>query len=95
MHGPADDVPDWDGDEGDWPEENPLDRPQDWTGASNVQQVDEAVLPALHRYVVDAVLLGVSRRLPIIRTEDVLAKLPVDGCTHEKNHETNDECSHE
>ena len=94
VHRTADDVADRDRDERDRSEKDPLDRPQDRTGTGNVEQIDEAVFPAAHRYVVDAILLCVRRRLAIVRTEDVLAELSVDRSAYEKDHEPNDECSH-
>ena len=94
VHRSADDVADRDRDERDRSEKDPLDRPQDRAGTGDVEQIDEAVFPAAHRYVVDAVLLCVRRRLAIVRTEDVLAELSVDRSAYEKDHEPNDECSH-
>ena len=94
MHRTTDDVTDRDRDKSDRPEKDPLNWPQDRTSTSNIQEIDEAVFPATHRHIVHAVLLGVGRRLAIIRTKDVLAKLAVDRSAYEKDHEPNDECSH-
>ena len=94
VHRTSDDIADRDGDKCDGSEEDALDRSEDRAGACDVQQVDQAVLPAPHRNVIDAVFFCVSRRLPVIRSEDVLAELSVKGGADEKDHETNDECNH-
>ena len=94
MHCTADDVANRDGDECDGPEEDALDRPDDGTGARDVQQVDQAVLPAPHGDVVNAVLLGVRGSFPVVRPEDLFAELAVDGGAYEQDHKAQYECCH-
>ena len=94
VHRTADDIADRDGDKCDGSEEDALDRSEDRAGACDIQQVDQAVLPSSHRNVIYAVFFCVGRRLPVIRSEDVLAELSVKGGADEKDHETNDECNH-
>ena len=89
MHGSADDVSDRDCKECNGSEQNSLNRSEDRAGSCNVQQVDQAVLPGLHRNIIDAVLLRVSGCLTIIRSEDVLAKLTVQDSPSDKDHKAN------
>ena len=89
MHGSADDISDRDCKECNGSEQNSLNRSEDRAGSCNVQQVDQAVLPGLHRNIVDAVLLRVSGCLTIIRSEDVLAKLTVQESPADKDHKAN------
>ena len=94
MHGAADDVADGDGDESDGPEQDALDGSKDGAGARDIQQVDEAVLPAPHGDVVHAVLLGIGGGLPVVGAEDLFAELAVDGGSAEKDHEADDKGCH-
>ena len=94
VHGAADDVADGDGYEGKGPEEDALDGPYNGAGARNVEQVYQAVLPAPHGHVVDAVLLGVSRSLTVVRTKDMLAELAVQRGAADQNDQADDKGIH-
>ena len=94
MHGAADDIADGDGDEGKGSKKDALDGSYDGAGARNVEKVYEAVLPAAHRDVVNAVLLGVRRGLTVVRTKDVLAELAVECGADEQNSQTDNESYH-
>ena len=94
VHGAADDVADGDGDECDGPEQDALDGSEDGAGACDVQQVDQAVLPAAHGHIVHTVLLGVGRGLTVVRTEDLLAELAVQRRADEQDHEADCKCCH-
>ena len=94
MHGAADDVADGDGDKCDGPEQNALDGPQDGAGTGDVQQVDQAVSPALHGDIVHAVLFGVGRGLTVVRPENFLAEASVQRSAAEQDHKTDDKCCH-
>ena len=69
VHGAADDVADGDGQKRDGPKQDALDGPEDGAGACDVQQVNEAVLPAAHGDEVNAVLLGIGGRLAVVGSE--------------------------
>ena len=71
-----------------------LDGSYDGAGARDVQKVDEAVLPAAHGDVVNAVLLGVRRGLTVVRTKDVLTELAVECGADEQNSQTDNESYH-
>ena len=94
VHGAADDVADGDGDKCDGPEQNALDGPQDGAGTGDVQQVDQAVSPALHGDIVHAVLFGVGRGLTVVRPENFLAEASVQRSAAEQDHKTDDKCCH-
>ena len=94
VHSTADDVGDGDGDKRDGPEEDALDGSKDGAGTCDVQQVDQAVLPASHGNIVHAVLLGEGGSFPVVGPEDLFAELAVNGSAHEQNHETQNKCSH-
>ncbi len=94
MHGTADNVADGDSQKRDGPEQNALDRPKDGTGTCNVQQVDQAVLPALHGDIVNAVLFGIGGRLAVVRPEDLFAETTIEGCAADQDDQTDDECQH-
>ena len=94
VHGAADDVADGDGDKCDGPEQNALDGPQDGAGAGDVQQVDQAVFPALHGDEVHAVLLGIGRGLTVVGSENLLAEASVQRSAAEQDHKTDDKCCH-
>ena len=94
VHSTADDVADGDGQERDGPKQDALDRPEDRTGACDVQQVDEAIFPAAHGNEVNAVLLGVGGRLAVVRTKDLFAEAAVQCSTAQQNNEADDECRH-
>ena len=94
MHGAADDVADGDGQKRDGPKQDALDRPEDGAGASDVQQVDEAVLPAAHGDEVNAVLLGVCGGLAVIRPENFFAEAAVQGRAAQQDDESDDKCCH-
>ena len=94
VHGAADDVADGDGDEGEGPEEDALDGSYDGAGARNVEKVYEAVLPAAHRDVVNAVLLGVRRSLTVVGPEHVLTELAVERGAANQDNQTDDESYH-
>ena len=94
VHSTADDVADGDGKERDGPEEDALDGPDDGAGTGDVQQVDQAVLPAFHGDVVHAVLLGISGSLPVVGAEDLFAEPAVNGGAHEQDHKTQDKGCH-
>ena len=94
VHGAADDVADGDGDEGDRPKEDALDGSEDGARARDVKKVYEAVLPAAHGDVVNAVALVVGRSLAVIRAEDVLAELAVQRSADEQDSETDDKGYH-
>jgi len=94
VHGAADDVADGDGQKRDGPKQDALDRPEDGAGASDVQQVDQAVLPAFHGNIVHAVFLGISRRLAVVRPEDLLTEATVKSCASDQDDKADDECRH-
>ena len=94
VHGAADDVADGDGDEGNGSKEDALDGSEDGASACNVQKVDKAVLPAAHRDVVNAVLLGVRGSLTVIGSKDVLAELAVERRADEQDNQTDNESYH-
>ena len=91
---PADDVADGDGDEGDWPEQNPLDRADNGAGAGNVQQIDQLVFPLGHGDVVHAVLFGVRGRLPVVGAENMFTEAPIHRGADDQNGQTDNECCH-
>lgn len=91
VHGAADDVADGDGDEGDGPEQDALDRPDDGAGACDVQQVDQAVPPALHGDEVNAVFFGVRGGLPVIRPKNFFAEASVQCRASDQDDKTDDE----
>ena len=62
--------------------------------ARDVKKVYEAVLPAAHGDVVNAVALVVGRSLAVIRAEDVLAELAVQRSADEQDSETDDKGYH-
>ena len=92
MHRAADDVADGDCDECDGAEENTLNGAEDRACARDVEQVYKAVLPALHRHVVHAVLLCVRRCLAVVRTEHLFTQLAVQICADNKHRKANYEC---
>ena len=94
VHGAADDVADGDGQERDGPKEDALDRPDDGAGARDVQQVDEAVSPALHGDIVNAVFLGIGRRFAVVGSEYFLAEASVQSGTADQDDQTDDKCQH-
>ena len=94
MHGAADDIADGDGQERDGPKEDALDRPDDGAGARDVQQVDEAVSPALHGDIVNAVFLGIGRRFAVVGSEYFLAEASVQSGTADQDDQTDDKCQH-
>ena len=94
MHGAADDIADGDGQKRDGPKQDALDRPEDGAGARDVQQVDQAVLPAAHGDEVNAVFLGVGRRLAVVGSKDLFAEAAVQCSTAQQNNEADDECQH-
>ena len=94
MHGAADDIADGDGQKRDGPKQDALDRPEDGAGARDVQQVDQAVLPAAHGDEVNAVFLGVGRRLAVVGSKDLFAEAAVQCSTAQQNNEADDECRH-
>ena len=94
VHGAADDVADGDGDESDGSKQDALNGSEDGAGTCDVQQVDEAVLPALHGNVVHAVLLGIGGSFPVVGAEDLFAELAVNGSAHEQDHEADEKCNH-
>ena len=94
VHSAADDVADGNGQKCDGPEQNALDGPDDGAGTGNVQQVNQAVLPALHGDKVHAVFLGVGGGLAIIRTEHLFTEATVQCGTADQDDQANNECSH-
>lgn len=94
VHGAADDVADGDGQKRDGPKQDALDRPEDGAGACDVQQVNEAVLPAAHGDEVNAVLLGVCGGLAVIRPENFFAEAAVQGRAAQQDDESDDKCCH-
>ena len=94
VHGAADDVADGDGQKRDGPKQDALDRPEDGAGACDVQQVNEAVLPAAHGDEVNAVLLGVCGGLAVIGSEYFLAEASVQSGTADQDDQTDDKCQH-
>ena len=60
----------------------------------DVQQVDQAVFPALHGDEVHAVLLGIGRGLTVVRPENLLAEASVQRSAAEQDHKTDDKCCH-
>ena len=60
----ADDVADGDGDECDGAKQDALDGSKDGAGTCNIQQVDQAVLPALHGDVKIVTFYHSTRGLP-------------------------------
>ena len=91
VHCAAYDVADGDGDERYGSEQYALDGAEDGTGAGNVQKIDKAVLPARHRNIVNAVLLGVCRRLAVVRSEDLFTEAAVEIRADKKNNQTDNE----
>ena len=85
MHRAADDIADGYGDERDGSEQYALDRSEDGTRAGDVQQVNEAVFPALHRDIVNAVLFRVCRRFAVVRSEHLFTESAVKICPYEQN----------
>ena len=94
VHGAADDVAYGDGDEGDGSKQDALDGSEDGARARDVKKVYEAVLPAAHGDVVNAVALVVGRSLAVIRAEDVLAELAVQRSADEQDNQTDDKGYH-
>ena len=94
VHGAADNVAYRDGDEGDGSEQDALDGSEDGARAGDVKQVYEAVLPAAHGDVVNAVALVVRGSLAVIGTEDVLAELAVQHGADEQDNQTDDKGYH-
>ena len=94
VHGAAEDVADGDGDEGDGPKQDALDRSKDRARARDVKQVYEAVLPAAHGDVVNAVALVIRGSLAVIRAENVLAELAVQRSADEQDNQTDDKGYH-
>ncbi len=94
VHSTADDVADRNGQERDGPEQDALDRPDDGAGACDVQQVDQAVLPAAHGNEVHAILFRIGGGLPVVRAKDLFAEPSVQGGAADEDHETNNECCH-
>jgi len=94
VHSTADDVADGDGQERDGSKQDALDRPEDRTGTSDIQQVNEAVFPAAHGNKVHAVLFCIGGGLPVVRAKDLFAEPSVQGGTADEDHETNNECCH-
>ena len=91
VHGTADDVAHGDSDKRNGAKQDALDRPENRPGTGNVQQVDELILPGFHRYVVHAVLLGVSRRLSVVRAEHFFAEFAIQCTARHQDHKTQNE----
>ncbi len=92
MECTADDIADRDGDKCDRTKQNALYRSKDGSGTCDVEQVDEAVFPAGHGYVVNAVLLGVSRGLSVIRSKNLFTELAVKCSAYHEDNETDQKC---
>ena len=89
MHRAADDIADGDGDKRDGSEQNALYGAEDRSRSGNVQKIYQAVLPALHGYIVNSVVFRVSRSLTIIGSENLLTELAVKCGSAEEHDQTN------
>ncbi len=94
VHCATDDVADGDGDERDGAKQDALNGAQDGACACDVQQVDQAVLPAAHGHVVHAVLLGIGGGRPVVRPEDLFAQRAIEGGAAEEDDKADDEGCH-
>ena len=94
VHRATDDVADGDGDERDGAKQDALNGAQDGACACDVQQVDQAVLPAAHGHVVHAVLLGIGGGSPVVRPEDLFAQRAIEGGAAEEDDKADDEGCH-
>ena len=94
VHCTTDDVADGDGDERDGAKQDALNGAQDGACACDVQQVDQAVLPAAHGHVVHAVLLGIGGGRPVVRPEDLFAQRAIEGGAAEEDDKADDEGCH-
>lgn len=88
MHRAADDIADGDGDKRDGSEQNALYGSEDRSRSGNVQKIYQAVLPALHGYIVNSVVFRVSRSLTIIGSENLLTELAVKCGSAEEHDQT-------
>ena len=82
MGGTGNNIADGDGDESDGSKEDALNGAKDGAGTCNVQQVDKGVLPTREGDKVDAILLGICRRLTVIRFKDFYVQFTVENAAY-------------
>ena len=95
VHRTADDVADRNRKERDGSEQDALNGSHDRACARDVQQVNQTVSPCLHRYIVYAVLLGISGRFALIRLENAFTEIAVQEASANQNNEADEKCDHE